>query len=213
MTDIARHNFAETLAEAVRILTLGRALSAAHPGTLSQREVEGFLVGTLRPGPNSTPSIAVADPDGRLGNDLPAHADPDAGGLHAAVLGARPKAGAVVLVRSPRLAAWGLSHRPLPVRYFQMFGYTNAPEIPVARARPDEVAATLAHRPDAPALLLDDGRTLIWALQPARAVRLVLSLEEAAYVTALADQIGGAKDYPAEAREKIYLSLQAQARR
>ncbi|MBW8882689.1 MAG: class II aldolase/adducin family protein, partial [Asticcacaulis sp.] len=46
----------------------------------------------------------------------------------------------------------------------------------------------------------------------ARAIRLVLSLEEAAQVTAYADRIGGAQDYPQDARDKIYNSLQVQTR-
>jgi ribulose-5-phosphate 4-epimerase/fuculose-1-phosphate aldolase len=129
------------------------------------------------------------------------------------VLRARPRAGAVMLARSPRLAAWGLSSRALPVRYFQMFGYTRAQEIPVAAPDAKSIEAALAAHPDTPALLLSDGRTLIWAPRAERAVRLVLSLEEAAHVTALADHLGGARDYPAEARDKIYESLQAQARR
>ncbi len=94
-----------------------------------------------------------------------------------------------------------------------MFGYTRAQEIPVVAADANAIEATLGANPDTPALLLGDGRTLIWGPKPERAVRLVLSLEEAAYVTALADHLGGARDYPADAREKIYESLQAQARR
>lgn len=202
-------DFTLTLADAIRVLTLGQALSSAAPGTLSRRAEDGLLLGELRAEPDQAPYVIAVDHEGRGGNRLPANAT----ALHIAVLRARPGAGGVALLRSPRLAAWGLSRRGLPVRYFQMFGYTRAEQIPVAEPDPEAVEAALAANPDAPALLLTDGRTLIWAPQPARAARLVLSLEEAAHVTALADQLGGAKDYPAEAREKIYLSLQAQSRR
>jgi len=214
MTVTAIPDFPAVLAEAIRVLTLGRALSPAQAGSLSRRTDTGFLIGELASGPrDAAPFAAEADAEGRIGNAFPDTLPADAPVLHAAVLAARPDAGGVVLLRAPRLAAWGLSARALPVRYFQMFGYTRAQEIPVAPARPEQVKAVLAANTDTPALLLEDGRTLIWAPQPARAVRLVLSLEEAAQVTAIADRLGGAKDYPAEAREKIYLSLQAQARR
>jgi len=202
-------DFTLTLADAIRVLTLGQALSPATPGTLSKRTADGLLLGELRADGDEAPYVIAVDGEGRGGNRLPA----DAAALHDAVLRARPDANGVALVRAPRLAAWGLAGRALPVRYFQMFGYTRAEQIPVADPDPTTVAAVLAANPDAPALLLSDGRTLIWAPQPARAARLVLSLEEAAYVTALADPLGGAQDYPADAREKIYLSLQAQSRR
>ena len=202
-------DFTLTLADAIRVLTLGQALSPATPGTLSKRTEDGLLLGELRAEGEEAPYVIAVDGEGRGGNRLPA----DTAALHIAVLWARPNAGGAALVRSPRLAAWGLAGRALPVRYFQMFGYTRAQQIPVADPDPAAVEAALAANPDAPALLLTDGRTLIWTPQPARAARLVLSLEEAAHVTALADQLGGARDYPAEAREKIYLSLQAQSRR
>lgn len=202
-------DFTLTLADAIRVLALGQALSPATTGTLSKRTQDGLLLGELRAEDDEAPYVVAVDGAGSGGNRLPV----DAVALHGAVLRARPGAGGVALVRSPRLAAWGLSGRAIPVRYFQMFGYTRAEHIPVAAPDPDAVEAVLAANPDAPALLLTDGRTLIWAPQPARAARLVLSLEEAAHVTALADQLGGAKDYPAEAREKIYFSLQAQSRR
>ncbi len=205
-------DFAAAVADGVKILSLGKALSPARPGLLAQRKDDGFVVGELRAGPidaDGVREIAQADAAGRTDADtFPSEAT----SLLAAVFSARSDAAAVVLLRAPRLAAWGLSGRALPVRYFQMFGYTKANEIPVARATADDVSAALASHGDAPALLLGDGRVLIWGANAARAIRLVLSLEEAAHVTALADRLGGAKDYPATAREKIYASLQAQAR-
>jgi hypothetical protein len=187
--------FSAAVADGVRVLSLGKALSPAHPGLLAQRSENGFDIGELRAGPAN-----IAERPGVTED------------LLETVFRARQEAGAVVLLRAPRLAAWGLSGRALPVRYFQMFGYTKAQEIPVAKPNPRDIETVLSGHPDTPALLLSDGRVLIWAPNPARAIRLVLSLEEAAYVTALADHLGGAQDYPATAREKIYSSLQSQAR-
>ncbi|ESQ90185.1 hypothetical protein ABAC460_10565 [Asticcacaulis sp. AC460] len=195
MTTVAE-DLAAAAADGVRILTLGKALSPARPGVLAQRRADGIAFAELRAGP--VPVDA----------EVPAEAKP----LLEAVFAAHSDAGAAVLLRAPRLAAWGLSGRPLPVRYFQMFSYTKTQDLPVADADPAAVAAVLNNRPEAPALLLRDGRVLIWAPNAARAIRLVLSLEEAAYVTGLADRIGGAQDYPQEARDKIYGSLQAQTR-
>ncbi len=211
---VSSGDFSATLIDAARILVLGRALSAAQAATLSQRSEQGFLLGDVRSDRGDAPPfVASADADGHIGNAFPSPVVRDAALLHAALFRARPGAGAAILSRSPRLAAWGLSRRALPVRYFQMFGYTRAQEIPVADPNADAIGAVLAEHPDTPALLLSDGATLIWAPRPERAVRLVLSLEEAAHVTALADHLGGARDYPADAREKIYDSLRAQTRR
>jgi hypothetical protein len=209
MTDV--NGFAGEIAEAGRILTLGQALSPAGVATLARRSASGLELAIVGQS-EAAPEIILTGADGRLPNDLPARFPIDAGPLLAAALAARPKAGAALLLRAPRLAAWGISGRALPVRYFQMFSYTKAQAIPVAAPEPRAIAEALAAHDDIPALLLADGRTLFWGPQSARVVRQVLSLEEAAYVTALADQLGGAKDYPLAAREKIYSSLQAQAR-
>ena len=87
-----------------------------------------------------------------------------------------------------------------------------APQMPANLESP-HVEVPPADQPPRVVPIVSYTLALIWTPQPARAARLVLSLEEAAHVTALADQLGGARDYPAEAREKIYLSLQAQSRR
>jgi ribulose-5-phosphate 4-epimerase/fuculose-1-phosphate aldolase len=211
-TESQRDAFAVSVAAARRVLTLGKALSLSRPGTISRRGDYGFLLSEVELGKAGPGQFVEADPSGRLPNSATS-AMADAALIHSALFLARPVAGSIVLLRSPRLAAWGLSRRALPVRYFQMFGYTRAAEIPFASPDPVAIAATLSDHPEPPALLLTDGRTLIWAPTPERAARLVLSLEEAAQVTALADQLGGAKDYPPEAREQIYQSLQAQQRR
>lgn len=206
--------FDEILSEARRILTLGQALSPTQPATLALRTDAGFLIGEVRATGDAGPSVvAEADLDGHVGNVVPTALSPDATAIHAALFAVRPDAAAAILIRSPRLAAWGLSRRPLPVRYFQMFGYTRADEVAIADPSPATVRERLLTAPETPALLLTDGRVLIWAGNAQRAVRLVLSLEEAAHVTALADHIGGARDYPAEARDKTYESLRAQVRR
>ena len=197
--------FTRALSEAARVLALGQALSRSSTAFLAQRHEDGFLLGEIVGTQGRISETAQRDGPGR-------NHDPAGTRLHAAVFEARPAANAGVLIRAPRLAAWGLSRRALPVRYFQMFSYTRATEIPVVPAVPEAVGLALSDQPDTPALLLEDGRALIWAPEAARAVRLVLSLEEAAHVTQLADWLGGAKDYPLEAREKIYQSLQAQKR-
>jgi hypothetical protein len=99
------------------------------------------------------------------------------------------------------------------VRYFQMFNYTKASEIPTAKvATPGDVSGlrrTLAANPDAPAVLLSTGDVLIWGRSVLAVARLALGLEEAAQVTAIADRLGGAKAYPPGIGESIYAALAA----
>jgi ribulose-5-phosphate 4-epimerase/fuculose-1-phosphate aldolase len=215
MTDIA--DFQSVLGESARVLALGKALSATRPGVLAVRERAGetrFLAGRLQAGPAASPArILTVPPDGGLPvSDAAEEAVAQAAPLAAAVFASRPESQAVISLRSPRLAAWGLSGRALPVRYFQMFGYTSADEVALAAPEPVDLAAALAANPQTPAVLLRDGRTLVWGPNAQRTTRLVLSLEEAAHVTALADRLGGARDYPREARLRIHASLQAQVR-
>jgi hypothetical protein len=200
----------KTLADGARILRLGQALSHSSTVLLAERWENHFLLGVISPHTEDKPAEESLTEPGAAPDGVSSRATEAA--LLAAVLNSRDSAGAAILLRAPRLAAWGLSARALPVRYFQMFSYTRAQQIPVSAPDPVAIADALENHPDTPALLLSDGRALIWAANSARAIRLVLSLEEAAHVTALAGHLGGARDYPAEAREKIFQSLQAQTR-
>ena len=116
------------MADGLRVLTLGRALSNTVYGTLSQRHEDGFIVGRLDAIRDIEPFVSLADRDGRVALEAATFLPQEDLLLHAALYKAC-QAGGVAIVRSPRLAVWGAAKRALPVRYFQMFGYTKAEEI------------------------------------------------------------------------------------
>jgi ribulose-5-phosphate 4-epimerase/fuculose-1-phosphate aldolase len=202
--------------EAVRQLQLARAISYARPGSVSLR-----LAGSGRialAGLESAPSAearavsVVGFEREPVGGKLSSALE-EALPIHFAALEARPTAKAALVFRGRHLAGWAIAQRPIPVRYFQMFNYTRAKEIPVAVvAHPGDtadLARVSAENPDTPAVLLSTGDVVVWSRNILPAARLALSLEEAAQVTAIAERLGGAKPYPPGIGESIYAALAA----
>jgi ribulose-5-phosphate 4-epimerase/fuculose-1-phosphate aldolase len=200
--------------EAVRQLHLARAISYARPGSVSYR-----LSGSGRlafSGLDSAPSaevrpVSVIGFDGSSAEREVSPSQNNALALHIAVLEARPTAKSALVFRGRHLAGWGIAGRPIPVRYFQMFNYTKAKEVPVAvlahEGDTEALVRTLDANPEAPAVLLSTGDTVIWSRNIIPGVRLALSLEEAAQVTAIAERLGGARPYPPGIGESIYAAL------
>ena len=202
--------FHTSLTETARILKLGQALSAGRFAAVATRlpNSDNFLLGRIEP--DETPEIsgiAAVSPAGSTDN-VAAPLAP----LFAAMFDAQPEAQAVAIFRGHRLAVWAAAGRPLPVAYFQMLGYTKAKEIPVSPVDAEQLRATVIRNQDAPAVLLEDGSAVVWTKDADKLARFIISLEEAAYVTGLAERIGGAKPYPDAVRSLIQDSLQAQTR-
>jgi L-fuculose-phosphate aldolase len=202
--------------EAVRQLQLARAISYARPGSVSLRLAGSgrlALAGLESAASTEARAVSVIGFDrAPAGGELSPALDEDLA-IHIAVLEARPTAKATLVFRGRHLTGWAVAQRPIPVRYFQMFNYTRAREIPVAvLAHPGDTAGLtriLEANSDTPAVLLSTGDVVIWSRNILPAARLVLSLEEAAQVTAIADRLGGAKPYPPGIGESIYAALAA----
>lgn len=202
--------------DTVRQLHLGRAISYARIGSIALRLPELGRIALVALDDAATAeerSVTLIDPQQRANTQLPS-ALIEAWPIHTAVLAERPKAKATLLFRGRHLAGWAVAGQPIPVRYFQMFNYTSAQHIPVAAAFGDSsdtkpISDALDENPDAPGLLLGTGDTVIWARAVPAAARMALSLEEAAQVTAIAEQLGGAKPYAPGIGEAIYAALAA----
>jgi hypothetical protein len=201
--------------EAVRQLQLGRAISYARPGSVSLRLAGSDRLAIASLDSASAPEarfVGLVESDASAAEALPAEFR-DAAVLHRLVLDRRPNAKAALIFRGRHLPGWALARAPVPVRYFQMFNYTKAREIPVANVDGagalDGLRRALDANPDTPAVLLSTGDTAIWARSIPALTRLALGLEEAAQVTAIAERLGGAKPYPPGIGEAIYAALAA----
>ncbi|MFD6281233.1 class II aldolase/adducin family protein [Streptomyces sp. NPDC060209] len=119
---------------------------------------------------------------------------------YAAVFAAHPWLNAISHVHTPNLAAWGQTHRPLPIRYVPVQRDTLADELPVYLDRREAedafIVRVLDEDPEVPGILEANGGATIWGrgglLDLARTILLI---EEGARAQTLAEGIGGSKNY------------------
>jgi L-ribulose-5-phosphate 4-epimerase len=120
----------------------------------------------------------------------------------------RLDADTIMHAHTPFLAAWSLAQKPFPIRYVAPQRQLLAREIPNhlerRRSQLDVIRERLDKYPDLappPGLLESNGGANIWGRGILKTAELVLLIEEAARIQAIAEQIGGAKEYTEGALE------------
>jgi hypothetical protein len=120
----------------------------------------------------------------------------------------RLDADTIVHAHTPYLAAWSLAQKPFPIRYVAPQRHLLAREIPnhLERRRSplDVIRERLDRFPDLappPGLLESNGGANIWGRGILKTAELILLIEEGARIQAIAEQIGGAKEYTEGALE------------
>jgi len=148
-------------------------------------------------------SFAVVGADGQVEEGTLDASTAEIVGMHAAVYGPLPEAGAVVHTHSPHATAFALARRPLPCRYEALLRRGQYGEMPVAAWAPRgstalgrAIAETVRAHPRTSALLLANHGVLVWGPSPTAAAKLAIVVEEAAEAELRAAAIGGAKDLP-----------------
>lgn len=155
-------------------------LSAADPFSLEQDSPAGVLAfdGTVVQGPKRA---AVG------------------GGRYIDVFRQRPEIAAVIHVHTPFLGAWAGTHRTLPVRYAPAQRFTSIRELPnYIDRRPSEasfILDRLAEDAGHFAILEANGGATFWGASVTEVSKNILLFEEAAYFTALAETIGGSREF------------------
>jgi L-ribulose-5-phosphate 4-epimerase len=114
----------------------------------------------------------------------------------------RLDADTVVHAHTPYLAAWSLAQKPFPILYVAPQRQLLAREIPNhlerRRSQLDVIRERLEKYPDLappPGLLESNGGANIWGRGILKTAELILLIEEGARIQAIAEQIGGAKEY------------------
>lgn len=109
---------------------------------------------------------------------------------------------------TPHLAAWSLAQKPFPILYVAAQRHFLAREIPNHLERKREPLDVIRERLDRhpewaapPALLESNGGANFWGRGILRTAQLILLIEESARLQAIAEQIGGAKEYTPGALE------------
>jgi L-ribulose-5-phosphate 4-epimerase len=120
----------------------------------------------------------------------------------------RLDADTVMHAHTPFLAAWSLAQKAFPIRYVAPQRQLLAREIPNhlerLRSQIDVIRERLEKFPDLappPGLLESNGGANIWGRGILKTAELVLLIEEAARIQAIAEQIGGAQEYTEGALE------------
>jgi len=103
-------------------------------------------------------------------------------------------------VHTPYLGAWSQSHRSLPIRYVPVQRWTRARELPIyidrRQGEAQFILDVLAHEPGTPAILEANGGSTAWGRKGLlHLANYIILLEEGARLQAIAETLGGAKDY------------------
>ncbi|HVT10256.1 MAG TPA: class II aldolase/adducin family protein [Polyangia bacterium] len=114
----------------------------------------------------------------------------------------RLEADTFVHAHTPYLAAWSLAHKSFPILYVAAQRHLLAREIPNhlerTRSALDVIRERLDKHPELappPALLESNGGANFWGRGIVKTGELILLIEEGARLQAIAEQIGGARQY------------------
>jgi ribulose-5-phosphate 4-epimerase/fuculose-1-phosphate aldolase len=121
------------------------------------------------------------------------------GGRYLDIFRQRPEVNAVIHVHTPFLGAWAGTHRVLPIRYAPAQRFTQIRELPnYIDRRPSEasfILDKLAEDAGHFAILEANGGATFWGASVTEVAKNILLFEEAACFTALAETIGGSKEF------------------
>jgi L-ribulose-5-phosphate 4-epimerase len=103
-------------------------------------------------------------------------------------------------VHTVYLGAWSQSHRSLPIRYVPVQRWTGARELPIyidrRQGEANFILDVLARDPHVPAILEANGGSTAWGRKGLlHLANYIVLLEEGARFQAIAETLGGAKDY------------------
>ena len=198
--------FEQEFEQAHQLLLKSKTLSVTEAGNLSLR-VPGqdkLVIASFNGAGHGVAGVVDFDLNGHIGTLSPSLAEVAA--LHIAILRERPQTNAVIHTHSPYLTAWSIAGRPLPVRYATLLGH-GTDDVPLAawgaRYAAEPVVAALRAHPNAYATLLANHGPFTWADSVLGVAKQLVFLEEAAYFTFLAEQLGGAKPLPEGAFEAV----------
>jgi len=122
------------------------------------------------------------------------------GGRYLSIFQAHADITTVSHVHTVYLGAWSQSHRALPIRYVPVQRWTRARELPIyidrRQGEANFILEVLSRDPEVPAILEANGGSTAWGRKGLLALAsYIVLLEEGARFQALAETLGGSKDY------------------
>lgn len=201
--------FQQDLVLSKQLLINNNALPGARIGNISLRipGEERLVIASLSdPQPDT---VALLNFDLQSDQENVSDNLKEVAALHVAIYRERPEANAIIHTHSHYLTAFSIARQPLPAYTNSLLGSLNEDQsVPVANWGPrystDPVVAALRENPHTPAVLLANHGPFAWSSGGVLSVsRLLVNLEEAAYLTFLARQLGGAQSLPYGAAEQV----------
>lgn len=126
--------------------------------------------------------------------------------LHIAILRERPDVNSVIHLHTPYLTGYSVAGRPLPNRYIPLLARTPD-DVPVAEWGPryaaEPVLKLLKEHPRALGALLANHGPFAWGKSVLDVTNFFIALEESAHVFFVAEALGGVKQLPANAYERV----------
>ncbi|WP_423604474.1 class II aldolase/adducin family protein [Sphingomonas sp. MS122] len=122
------------------------------------------------------------------------------GGRYLSIFQAHSDITTVSHVHTVYLGAWSQSHRALPIRYVPVQRWTRARELPIyidrRQGEANFILDVLSRDLEVPAILEANGGSTAWGRKGLLALAsYIVLLEEGARFQAIAETLGGAKDY------------------
>lgn len=193
-------------AEGVRLLKEAGVFVYRAAGNISLRVPgEDRIVIANTNGPNSG-LTAVVDFDLNTVEGTLSHGLREVAPLHIAILKTKPEVNSVIHLHTPYLTGFAVAGRPLPNKYIPLLARTPD-EYPVAEWGPryaaEPVLAALEQHPQAQAALLANHGPFAWGDSVLDVVNFLIALEESAHVFFIAEHLGGVKELPADAYQRV----------
>lgn len=130
--------------------------------------------------------------------------------MHTAIYRARPSVGAVFHNHAPHVTAFAVAQQPIPLVYEPLlrFGITEpVPVVPWAprgsEASVQGIVDIVREHPGLPAVMLANHGLIAFSANPQQTAQVIITLNEAAELTLLASQLGGAQPLAEQAVEQV----------
>ncbi len=204
------------IVDAVGSIFASSAISASGHANVSARHGDNIIITATGNVHNlNEESFVVVDFNGKVLEGVLEDSNAEILDMHTQLYKARAEVGAIVHTHAPNLTAFALAHKSLGVHYEPLIRYGQAVDIPVVPWAPrgtkesvDGIINTIGTTEALYAVLLANHGVLVFGPDINFVSTFLIVLEEAARVELESIALGGAKDFPPKALERVQKGMQ-----
>lgn len=201
----------DKIIDAVDSLVSAKAISVSGHANFSAKQGDNIVI--TRTGNVhhlSNESFVVVSPLGKVLEGTLEDSNAEILDMHTQVYKERSEIGAIVHTHAPNLTAFAIAHRRLGVHYEPLIRFGQSVDLPIIPWAPrgtkesvDAIVNTIANSGPLHAVLLANHGVLVFGPDIDFVSTFLIVLEEAAKVELKSIALGGAKDFPSGALEKV----------